>query len=406
MSLDYDDKQLPYTAVRIVTDSSDENTRYYEAVATVNDGKTLEIYNPWGTQAMANAILTQINGYSYQPFTADGAFLDDAAELGDGVWVGNIYGPLVTQDIDFNGLGASNISAPGGEDTDNEFDIDYMSSGERSALRSESRTTALIVEQGLIRSEITDLDGDLTSLIEQTATSIRSEISDLDDELSTSIEQRLDSITLSVSSASGSTTFTLKDGTTTLDTKTLNLTVDHANISGLLTASQIDVSTLKVGSGGISVDAGAIVWNNLSTATKNTITGAVSDAEDALDAVGAWTYSGTTYIDGTQIKTGTVTASHLLGGTVSLLASNNTTVGDLSIAYTTTGYGLGITTDYGGIKIESAGNIFLDAGTGGSITIRDNTVVLSAADLLLSSYSFGSSLPASGSYGQVFFKIS
>ena len=68
MSFDYDDKQLPYTKVRIITDDSDETKRYYEA--GTDEGKVLEIYNPWGTQAMANAILANIDGYAYQPFQA------------------------------------------------------------------------------------------------------------------------------------------------------------------------------------------------------------------------------------------------------------------------------------------------------------------------------------------------
>lgn len=69
--------------------------------------------------------------------------------------------------------------------------------------------------------------------------------------LNTKIDQRLDSITLSVSSSSGSSTFTLKDGSTTLDTQTLNLTVQAVNVSGTLTASQIDATNLHVSAANI-----------------------------------------------------------------------------------------------------------------------------------------------------------
>lgn len=373
MSLDYDDKQLPYTAVRIITDDSDETKRYYEAANDPNDGKTLEIYNPWGTQAMANNILEQISGFTYQPFTAKGAFLSDEAELGDGVWVGNVYGALVSQDIDFDGLGASDISAPSSDTTDNEFDIDYMSSQERSVLRSESRTTSLVVELGQIVLDVQDLETGMGQTL------------------------RLAADGVTITNAQGST-----------------LTIDGGQLAAnSVTADEIDVSTLRVGSGGITIDSGAITWGNLDNSTQSSITTAIADSSNALSAaqtaentVAGWTYTGSTYIDGTQIMTGTVTATHLMGGTVSLLASNNTTVGDLTIAYTTTGYGLGITTDYGGIKIESAGNIFLDAGSGGSLTMQNNTIVLSATDLCLSSYSFGSGAPSgTGSYGQVYFQL-
>lgn len=388
-SLDYDDSKGAYTKVRIIFDE-----RADPVEVGTDDGRVLEIKNPWAesiAEQMAQDILTRIQGYEYQPFDARGAFLPDNTELGDAVVVDGVYGAIVSQDITFDGLGNSDASAPNGEDNENEFG-DYVPSADNSVDgKLERLRTSFIVEYGHIRSEISSVES----------------------ELSSAIDQRLDEITLSVSSANGSTTFTLKDGEATLDTKTLNLTVDHANISGLLTASQIDVSTLHVGSGGISVDNGAISWAKLDDSTKTTINGAVDDASDALDAaqaaentVAGWTYTGSTYIDGSQIMTGTVTASHLLGGTVSLLASNNTTVGDLSIAYTTTGYGLGITTDYGGIKIESAGNIFLDAGSGGSLTLQNSTLVLTQADLCLSSYSFGKSSPSgSGQYGQVYFQL-
>lgn len=381
-SLDYDDSKGAYTKVRIIFDERAEPVE----VGT-DDGRVLEIKNPWAepiAEQMAQDILTRIQGYEYQSFDAHGAFLPDNTELGDAVIVGGVYGAIVSQDITFDGLGNSDVSAPNGEDNENEFG-DYVQSADNSVDgKLERLRTSFIVEYGHIRSEISSVES----------------------ELSSAIDQRLDEITLSVSSANGSTTFTLKDGEATLDTKTLNLTVDHANISGLLTASQIDVSTLHVGSGGIAIDNGAIGWSNLDSTTQDAISDAVDAAEAAENTVAGWTYTGSTYIDGSQIMTGTVTASHLLGGTVSLLASNNTTVGDLSIAYTTTGYGLGITTDYGGIKIESAGNIFLDAGSGGSLTLQNNTLVLTQADFCLSSYSFGNSSPSgSGQYGQVYFQL-
>ena len=370
-SLDYDDSKGAYTKVRIIFDERAEPVE----VGT-DDGRVLEISNPWAepfAEQMAQDILTRIQGYEYQPFDAHGAFLPDNTDLGDAVVVGGVYGAIVSQDITFDGLGNSNVSAPNGEDNENEFG-DYVPSGDDPIKRELGRIrTEFIVAYDSITASVTDLTNDM-----------------------------------------GQTLRIAADGVTITNAQGSVLEIDGGQLkANSVTSTEIDVSTLHVGSGGITVDSGAISWTNLDGSTRSTInaassnaSSALSAAQDAEDTVSAWSYGNTTYIDGSQIMTGTVRASYLGAGTVSLLASNDTTVGDLSIAYTTTGYGLGITTDYGGIKIESAGNIFLDAGSGGSLTLQNNTLVLTQADFCLSSYSFGNSSPSgSGQYGQVYFQL-
>lgn len=388
VSLDYSDPLLPYSKVRIITSDSGDEQFVYEAGD--DSGRVLEIFNPWGTQQMAEDILARIDGYVYQPFEARDAFVSDNAELGDGVLVGGIYAPMITQDITFSGLGTSDISAPGGDDTDNEFDIEYLSPETRAILRHETRITSLIVEQGRIRSEISDAVNDM----------------------STTIEQTLESITLSVTNGENGTTFTLKAGETELSTDTLDLHVKAVNIDGLLTASQIDVSTLHVGSGGITVDSGAISWGNLDSGVKADINGAVSDAgyalsaaQDAEDAISAWTYGGTTYIDGSQIMTGTVTASSLRAGQVALLSANGDTRGNFDLTATESGVGVAVNSGTG-LKLNATTNIFLNAGSGGALTLRDNYLTFTLAGICLSSRSFGSSAPSgTGQYGEVYFQL-
>ena len=46
-----------------------------EYTAGTDSGKELISENPFGTQKMANDMLTRINGYSYQTYTAKGAIL-------------------------------------------------------------------------------------------------------------------------------------------------------------------------------------------------------------------------------------------------------------------------------------------------------------------------------------------
>ena len=69
------------------------------------------------------------------------------------------------------------------------------------------------------------------------------------------------------------------------------------------------------------------------------------------------------------------------------------------------GIGLGINTTYGGIQIQAAGNLFLSAGTGGAITLRDNRIVLAGA-LCLGGSSYGTSAPTgTGAAGQLYVQL-
>ena len=54
-------------------------------------GRTLEVACPWGSQEMADSILLQASSVNYTPFTASGALLDPAAEIGDGIEIAGVY---------------------------------------------------------------------------------------------------------------------------------------------------------------------------------------------------------------------------------------------------------------------------------------------------------------------------
>lgn len=103
---------------------------------------------------------------------------------------------------------------------------------------------------------------------------------------------------------------------------------------------------------------------------------------------------------------GTLTAGALRGNTIALIDNNNNTIGGFTLADTTTSTGLGMTTTWGGIKIQPAGNIFLQAGTGGDITIQNGFVQLGSAALCLATPSFGTSAPSgAGVAGQLYIQL-
>lgn len=103
---------------------------------------------------------------------------------------------------------------------------------------------------------------------------------------------------------------------------------------------------------------------------------------------------------------GTLTAGALRGNTIALIDNNDNTIGGFTLADTTTSTGLGMTTTWGGIKIQPAGNIFLQAGTGGSITVQSGLVQLGSAALCLATASFGTSAPSgTGVAGQLYIQL-
>lgn len=114
-ALEYGPAFSPYTGVRLWYD---EENAFFAGDET---GRVLEADCPWATQAMTDNILATVAGYAYQPYSAQDALLDPAAELGDGVGIGGIFGPLAQTDILLDGLCAAGISAPEEDEIENEY---------------------------------------------------------------------------------------------------------------------------------------------------------------------------------------------------------------------------------------------------------------------------------------------
>ena len=114
---------------------------YYddEAAFSAGDetGRVLTCECPWATQATADGILAALSGSAYQPYTADGAIIDLALELGDVVTVGlpdqTVPGPVISIDVTVSGLEQADISAPGEDEIDHEYP--YASYVDRSLRR-------------------------------------------------------------------------------------------------------------------------------------------------------------------------------------------------------------------------------------------------------------------------------
>ena len=298
---------------------------------------------------MVSALLQRMKGYRYQAYEAGAANIDPAAELGDGVTVGGIYSPL--SKLSDDGRGYAGISSPGEAEMEDEYPAEGYITQEFNRKIAETRSTITKTSEAIML-KVEGLDGKYTE-----------------------VKTTLDGLT--VTDASGTTKI---NGSSI---KTENLYVDAANIKGTLTADKIQASSISVGD----------LKDGSSYVTKSYVdSNAGLNANEVDNAIA-------TYIDSTSI-----TARKLRGQTVELLANSNTKVGELSLVETTVDYGIGIKTIYGGIKLESATNVYLKASGayGGFITLSNNIVSLGGGELYIGSQMYGDNLPA-GNWGKLFF---
>ena len=105
--------------------------------AGTDTGRELTCDCPWAVQVTADGILAALIGSQYQPYSADGAIIDLALELGDIVTVGRtgetVTGPCWTINITAGALEQADISAPGEDEIDHEYP--YESYVDRSLKR-------------------------------------------------------------------------------------------------------------------------------------------------------------------------------------------------------------------------------------------------------------------------------
>lgn len=145
---------------RVVLQVSDE----IEHVAGTDTGRTLTLVNPWGTQELAEAILAQIKGYSYQPYSASGAIVDAAAELGDAVSVNGVHGGVYALTRHYGGIQFSDLNAPGDEEIDHEYP--YKSPHDRRVTRQFREVRAsLSIQADRIAAEVEERKSSMESVM-------------------------------------------------------------------------------------------------------------------------------------------------------------------------------------------------------------------------------------------------
>lgn len=308
-SLDIGEAVQKISRVNVVVDSDNMYT------AGDDTGRTVEVECPWGSQSMADILLGKVSGYEYKPYSGEKAILDPAFEIGDTVTVGGLYSVLAYADTIFNSACLSSISAPEGDEIDDEYPI--------------AATKNSNIKRQLAQTR---------SLISKTAEEILLEVSATDGRVS-ALSVTLDGVTIK-----DETGQTLIKGSS-IDTSTIkanSITADKLNITGSISFGDLDSS----------------IQSKINTANTNA-SNAITAASSASSQVSAWTYSGSTLIDGSKIMTGTVMASYLQGGIIDVKGSDGAIYG---IMYAGTN-----TANTTAFEIHGSSGLRLSTGSGGNI---------------------------------------
>lgn len=331
-SLDVSPQFEAYSGVEIIVD---EDTSYF---AGNQNGRVLTIPNEWGTQAQANAILAdlQAKGFQYQPYTADGAILNPAAEIGDGVTISDTYSGIYTISKKFGKLMKADISAPQDEEVDHEFPYEPKQDRIYKREISEARASIAINASSIVAEvqRASAAEGNLSSRITQTANGLTAEISNrksADTNLSSRITATANSITTEVNRA------TAAEGTLrssiTQNANSITAKVDKTGGSSSSFAWELSASSWLLKSNGstvFKVDRNGAEVKGKITATSGVIGGftigssSLYNGMNNINSTASGVYVGT---DGISVGGGKFKVTS--GGNVS--AENMTLTGTLMI---------------------------------------------------------------------------
>lgn len=234
-SLEKQDTFNGYSKVVVVV--SDE----MEYSAGTDSGRTLTLDCPWGTQKMAEDILSRIQGFQYQPYTADGAHIDPAAEIGDGFAAGNLYSGIYSKNVSHGALYTANVSAPGGEKIN--YKYEYKTPTQRKIERhySEMKST--------FKVQADQISAEVSARIEQ------------GDELASRLDIQSDQISARVTKTGGSSSSfgweLLNDSWTV---KANNTTVFRITKSGAEVRGKFIALSGKIG--GLDIQSDYLSYNN------------------------------------------------------------------------------------------------------------------------------------------------
>ena len=155
---DYAPKSGAITGINAVLDDGNE-------VFVGTDSNVLNISIPVCNStveatAYANWVLNALNGYAYQPYSADGVSLDPAVQIGDGVDIRSTYGGVYARTTTYGRLMRADVSAPFTEEVNHEYPwvSEYERKQDRKYVRLEDHfESELTVQASEISAKVSKL---------------------------------------------------------------------------------------------------------------------------------------------------------------------------------------------------------------------------------------------------------
>lgn len=114
-NIEADQPWLPITQVKVNADDSHTYT------AGTTTGRTFEVDCPIGSQAIADNLISVLNGYVYKAYEARDALIKPNIELGQSVSVGDVYSIVGNISIKGDMILAADLSAPSSGELDHEY---------------------------------------------------------------------------------------------------------------------------------------------------------------------------------------------------------------------------------------------------------------------------------------------
>lgn len=186
-----------------------------------------------------------------------------------------------------------------------------------------------------------------------------------------SILARVDEVSVKIDNlgvkVNGITEFTngLENGTTSIDggcIKTGKIDAEHLNLTGAIKFGDLaDDAVNKINDAADAASTAQSTANN-AEALSSQLSGMINNW--------SYNYGGTTYIDGSKIMTGTVTASSLQGGNVQLLDANGLTAAIFTLSGSSSYYGQKLVVASGAIELNGLAGAVYISGQGGSTYLQ------------------------------------
>ena len=140
----YSDVTSPKSGDVITVTKTTVNNEPMVTAELSRSGSTLTadcpLVKPSDRQAVADNLLKRVYGFEYQPFSAKGAYMNPAAEIGDAITAYNVFSGLFEQETIFNRLMLSNIGSAISDEA--EVEMQYEMNTDRRYNRKLAETSA------------------------------------------------------------------------------------------------------------------------------------------------------------------------------------------------------------------------------------------------------------------------